>query len=70
MEPIYISYICNRCKGEFVLLKEQLNKFTGKISCPYCDSRNVKKQTVGDVLKECMQERSYKRVNGALREKR
>ena len=72
MFKMYTSYRCNVCKNEFVLLTEQLIEQEKKgryIACPYCSSRKVKKENVGDNLKECMKERSYKRVNGALRQK-
>lgn len=67
---VYISYRCSKCKGEFVLLKEQIDLFKGELTCPFCQTTKIRKQKVADNLKECMGERVYKRVNGALREKR
>ncbi|WP_099335815.1 TFIIB-type zinc ribbon-containing protein [Clostridium cadaveris] len=69
MLSIYTSYKCNSCGREFVLLSEELEKQKGYLVCPYCSSKRVKKETVTDNLKECMQERSYKRVKGALRQR-
>lgn len=72
MLNIYTSFLCVKCKGEFVLLTEELeiNKAKGKyISCPYCNSKNIREQKADDSLKECMKERSYKRINGRVRQK-
>lgn len=54
---------------EFILLTEEVEKKNGYLVCPYCSSKRVKKETISDNLKECMQERSYKRVKGALRQR-
>lgn len=67
----YTSYKCRSCKLEFVLLSEDIQKM-GKgryLACPYCNSQRIDKEKTSDNLKECMRERSYKRVNGALRQK-
>ncbi|MBU3193482.1 hypothetical protein [Clostridium algidicarnis] len=69
MLSIYTSYSCYRCKKEFVLLTEEIENNKGYLACPYCGNRNVKKQRIADSLKECMQERSYKRKNGAIVQK-
>lgn len=68
----YKSYRCDKCNREFVLLTADADNHikSGKyIACPYCNSRRVRKEKVGDTLKECMKERSYARVKGAIREK-
>ena len=39
------------------------------LACSYCNSQRVNKEKTSDDLKECMRERSYKRVNGAIRQK-
>ena len=69
MLSIYTSYSCSRCRKEFVLLSENIQKLQGYLVCPYCTSRNIRKQSAADSLKECMQERAYVRVKGALRQK-
>ncbi|EJP6471375.1 hypothetical protein NHI66_000623 [Clostridium botulinum] len=69
MLSIYTSYICCNCRKEFVLLSEELENTRGYLVCPYCSSRKVKKENIADNLKECMQERSYKRIRGAIRQK-
>lgn len=69
MLRIYTSYKCICCKKEFVLLTEELENTKGYLVCPYCSRRKVKKDSIADNLKECMKERSYKRINGALRQK-
>lgn len=69
---IYSSYRCRTCGKEFVLLvedaerQEKLNRY---LVCPYCCSKRIDKEKVTDSLKECMSERSYKRVRGALIQK-
>ncbi|APH14124.1 MULTISPECIES: hypothetical protein [Clostridium] len=70
MLSMYTSYICIYCKKEFVLLTEELQNTKGYLVCPYCSSRKVKKEKVSDILKECMSERSYKRIKGVLRQVR
>lgn len=70
MLSTYTSYKCRTCKKEFVLLSEdvQAHEKQGKyLACPYCNSKRISKQNMTDSLKECMKERSYKRVKGALR---
>ncbi|WP_434302605.1 hypothetical protein [Clostridium botulinum] len=70
MLSMYTSYMCICCKKEFVLLTEELQNIKGYLVCPYCSSRKVKKEKVSDILKECMSERSYKRIKGVLRQVR
>ena len=69
MLSIYTSYICCSCRKEFVLLSEDIESLKGYLVCPYCSSRKIKKENVADNLKECMNERSYIRIKGALRQK-
>jgi DNA-directed RNA polymerase subunit RPC12/RpoP len=68
---IYSAYECRTCKKEFVLLSEDVEQMEqGRyVVCPYCSSQRVGKQRVADSLKECMSERSYKRVHGVIRQK-
>lgn len=68
----YTSFSCMKCDGEFVLLTEELQSSRAKgkyISCPYCNSKKIREQKSDDSLKECMKERSYKRINGRVRQK-
>lgn len=37
--------------------------------CPYCSSKEIVVHKGTDNLEELMQERSYKRVNGAIRQR-
>ncbi|MCR1166734.1 hypothetical protein NE169_15465 [Clostridium botulinum] len=69
MLSIYTSYVCCICRKEFVLLSEELENTKGYLVCPYYSSRKVKKENIADNLKECMSERSYKRIRGAIRQK-
>lgn len=68
MLGIYTSYMCIKCRKEFVLLSEDIENLNGYLVCPYCSSRKVKKEKIKDSLKECMKENAYKRVHGALRQ--
>ncbi|WP_040328425.1 hypothetical protein [Clostridium ihumii] len=70
MIKMYSSYKCVNCKNEFVLLLEDVEKFKGYLTCPYCNSKKVKKLKEADDLKECMYERTYKKINGAIRQVR
>ena len=71
MKGIYQSYSCNKCKREMILLVDQVEsaKQQGKyLSCAYCGTKKITKQKETDDLRECMKERRYKRVKGALRQ--
>lgn len=69
MLSIYTSYKCCTCRKEFVLLSEDIENLKRYLVCPYCSSRKVKREKMADNLRECMQERSYIRVKGAIRQK-
>lgn len=71
MDNIYISYRCRTCRKEFIALSDEVQSMApGRyLACPYCNSKRLNKEGAADSLKECMKERSYKRVNGALRQK-
>lgn len=71
MLNIYTGYKCRACKLEFVLLSEDVDKMAkGRyLACPYCNSKRVSKENSTDDLRECMRERSYRRIGGALRQK-
>lgn len=71
MLSIYTSYACRTCKKEFILLSEDIENIGDDryLICPYCSSKRVNKEKTADSLKECMKERSYKRIKGALRQK-
>ncbi len=73
MLSAYTSYKCRTCKKEFVLLSEDVEeqlKLNRYLACPYCNSKKVDKGKAADSLKECMSERSYKKVRGAIRQVR
>lgn len=71
MLKMYTSYICKVCRKEFILLTEEIQQVSKSryITCPYCNSKKVEEENIADNLKECMGHSSYKRVNGALRQK-
>lgn len=64
---MYKSYVCEKCKKTSILLKEEIAK--GRyLVCPHCSSKNIRTIKETDNLKECMNERYYKRQHGALRQ--
>jgi len=71
MQSIYNSYECRTCRKEFVLLTEDVEQLAAGryIACPYCNSQRIRKQKATDSLKECMSERAYRRVKGAIRQR-
>ncbi|OSA92573.1 UNVERIFIED_ORG: hypothetical protein B2H93_14540 [Clostridium botulinum] len=73
MNKIYTSFKCkvNSCKGEFIVPTEYLNVNERKgryLTCPYCNSKNIKEVNAVDNLKECMDHATYKKVKGAFRQ--
>ncbi|MCR3758723.1 hypothetical protein [Clostridium felsineum] len=70
MYEIYTTYKCKVCKKEFVLLTEDIENMLKdrKLSCPYCLSKKILKRKPTSDLRECMEQRVYKRVKGALRQ--
>lgn len=69
---IYSNYKCRTCKLEFVLLSDDVDKMSKDryLVCPYCSSKRLDKGNTTNDLRECMKEKSYKRVHGALRQVR
>jgi DNA-directed RNA polymerase subunit RPC12/RpoP len=72
MLKIYTTYKCRTCEKEFILLSDDVNSMAkGRyLACPYCSSKRLTEIKATDDLKECMQERAYKRVGRALRQVR
>jgi DNA-directed RNA polymerase subunit RPC12/RpoP len=72
MLNIYTSYECRSCKNQTILLSEEVDKMAkGRyLACPYCNSKRLTKIKATDDLKQCMNERSYRRVSRALRQVR
>lgn len=72
MLSMYTSYVCTGCKRQLVLITEELESMSKDkyLACPYCGCRHIKKQSANDSLKECMNESSYRRVHGAVRQVR
>ena len=71
MGSVYTSYKCKRCKKETILITEEIKESIKEgryITCAHCGNKKVVKEKVTDNLKDIMKERSYKRVNGALRQ--
>jgi DNA-directed RNA polymerase subunit RPC12/RpoP len=71
MLNIYTGYKCRTCKLEFVVLSEDVDKMAKDkyLACPYCNSKRISKENSTDDLRECMKERSYRRIGGAIRQK-
>lgn len=73
MRKIYMSYRCSKCKKEVILITDEVEssvKNNRYIACPYCNSQKLIKTNETDDLRECMQEGSYRREHGALRQVR
>ena len=72
MLSIYTAYKCRTCQREFILLTEDVDSMNKDryLACPYCNSKRLSKGKGTDNLNECMKERVYKRVNGALKQVR
>ncbi|MGN2339817.1 hypothetical protein ACTFIN_17130 [Clostridium cagae] len=75
MKGYYISYRCKNknCNKEMILLTEEVEKTIadGKyISCSHCGSRNIKKETITDNLKECIGHAAYKKEHGRIKQVR
>ncbi len=67
---MYQSYLCNKCKKEFIALTECINNNTGYMSCAYCGCRSIKRTGKYSDLNQCMEHSSYVRDNGAIKQKR
>lgn len=71
MKSIYTNYKCKKCKNEMILITDEIEKIIADgryLSCAYCGSKRIIKESEIDDLRECMKERRYKRVKGALRQ--
>ncbi|MDP4146965.1 MAG: hypothetical protein Q8936_21245 [Bacillota bacterium] len=71
MEGIYVGYICRGCGKETILITEEADRTLteGKyIACAHCGCKKIVKENTTNDLRETMKSRSYKRVNGRLRE--
>ncbi|MBX4266557.1 hypothetical protein [Clostridium estertheticum] len=70
MLGMYTSYKCKTCKLEFVLLSEDVAKMAKDrfLACPYCNSKRVTIDKATDSVRECMQESSYRRRNGVIKQ--
>ena len=71
MLKIYSGYKCRTCKNEIILLTEQVEKQAKDnryLACPYCNSKRLSEEIATDDLRECMNERKYKKVHGAYRQ--
>ena len=64
---MYKTYICTNCKKQMILLKEEISP-RGYLKCPHCSCRKIKGLSETDNLKECMNERHYKRQKGYIRQ--
>ncbi|MCB2310667.1 hypothetical protein LGL55_05960 [Clostridium tagluense] len=72
MLGMYTSYTCKGCGKQLVLITEEIESMSkGRyLACSYCNNRHIVKQKVGDSVKECMSEHSYRRCNGRIQQTR
>lgn len=76
MNDCYIIYRCKTCHKHFILMTNEVEhseKESRYITCPYF-GRHKDITVVGRIdrygeIKKCMEERSYKKVSGAIRQK-
>ena len=71
MQSIYKILICSKCKKSTILLTEEVEDTKNKnkyLACAHCGCKNFIKEKDSNDLRECMKERRYKRVKGALRQ--
>lgn len=67
---MYIGYECQVCGAEFVMLTDQLKQreIEGRyIACPF-GHKNIDVLGRYDDIKECMDNRKYKRVGGRIKQ--
>jgi DNA-directed RNA polymerase subunit RPC12/RpoP len=68
----YIIYKCLNCNRSFILLASEVRNDNSRdkyISCPFHGKhRKIIVTGAYDSLKECMQERSYKRDKGKMKQ--
>lgn len=67
----YTSYKCKRCNKEIILITAEVEDSQFRrnyIACSHCGSKKLHKEKITDDLRDVMNERKYKRVNGAIRQ--
>lgn len=72
MESMYTSYKCKSCNKEIILITDEIHdslKNNKYLACSHCGSKKLIKELVTDDLREVAKARSYKRVNGRLRQR-
>lgn len=71
MDGIYTSYKCKSCSKETILITDEVQNTLNQdryLACSHCGSRKLAKELVTDDLREVTKARSYKRVNGRIRQ--
>lgn len=71
MEDMYISYCCNKCHKEIILLTEQVEDSikNGKyLSCSHCGSKRLFEENKANDLRKCMDHNAWKKVKGKIRQ--
>lgn len=72
MGSMYTSYKCKSCNKEIILITDEIHdslKNNKYLACSHCGSKKLIKELVTDDLREVAKARSYKRVNGRLRQR-
>lgn len=72
MESMYTSYKCKSCNKEIILITDEIHdslKNNKYLACSHCGSKKLIKELVTDDLREVAKARSYRRVNGRLRQR-
>ena len=71
MESIYKILICSKCKKRTIVLTEEARDTENKnkyLACAHCGCKNISEENDSNDLRDCMKERRYKRIKGALRQ--
>ena len=71
MESIYSVLICKKCRKSTIVLTEEAEDTKNKnkyLACAHCGCKKFTKEKICNDLRECMKERRYKRIKGALRQ--
>lgn len=72
LEELYIAYVCKKCNKETILITNEVDdthRNNGYICCSHCGSKKLIKEKTTSDLREVIKSRSYKRVNGYMRQR-
>lgn len=71
MLKIYTCLKCRGCCREFILLTSEMKSTINEgkyLACPYCGNKRIREELATDDLRGVAKARSYRKVNGRIRE--